>query len=178
MKKKNFIYLVIFTLALFVFGGLYYFSEGSKVNNNDLNKNNEKKEIAVSKNKVVNPLTEKNNIYGDGNYKFSLAFPENWKPVSEEIKEGMANTKIFKEIILKLENDNERYLLINIVKIEDKDDPSISDYPQMYVTENKDFAFYYSGSADNAGMPGMDNQKYFDIQKETIEIIKSFKTVE
>ena len=131
----------------------------------------------VSKNETPDTLIRRNYVFGNNDYKFSLVFLESWGSISEEIREGMDNTKIFKEIVLKSENDNERYLIINIVKINDKDDPSISDYPQMYLTENDDFVFYYSGSADNAGMPGMEDQKYFDIQNETMEIIKTFEFI-
>ena len=113
--------------------------------------------------------------YKNSAYSFTLVFPANWGTVKEKVENGPSDSKIYKTVRLSAENDAERYIQIQIVKTEDKNDPSVIDYPQTYITGNFTYSFYYSGGGDYAGYPDMEDQKYFDIQKQVKEISETFK---
>ena len=114
----------------------------------------------------TNQYKYKNSAYG-----FSLVFPESWGTIKERQENG---GKINASIQLSAEDDSARFIKIQVVKSEDKTDPAVIDYPQTYLTENSTYSYYYSGSGDYAGYPDMEEQKYFDIQKEVKEISKTF----
>ncbi|KKQ70874.1 MAG: hypothetical protein UT33_C0017G0011 [Candidatus Peregrinibacteria bacterium GW2011_GWC2_39_14] len=109
--------------------------------------------------------------YESTKYGFSLAFPANWGTVKEETKAAT----IFNTVLLTAENDPNRYIQISVVKVGDKNKPLVVDYPHSYLTENETYAYYYSGGGDDAGKPGLEDQKYFDIAKEVKTISETFK---
>ncbi len=113
--------------------------------------------------------------YRNNNYNFSVSFPKSWGNISEKITAGPKERKIYRTIQLTTDNDPERYIEINLVDVKLKEDPLVADAPMEFITKNSDFAFYFSGSADYAGAPGMEDPKYDQILSETKEIIKTFK---
>lgn len=91
------------------------------------------------------------------------------------MKEETKGAVIFNTVQLTAENDPNRYIQISVVKIGDKKSPLVVDYPHSYLTENEIYAYYYSGGGDDAGKPGVEDQKYFDIAKEVKAISETFK---
>ena len=115
--------------------------------------------------------------YTNSKYGFSLVFPENWGKTQEKINPGLEETKILESIVLTSNREAEREIEIYVVLPEDRYDPTITDLPATFLGASLNYDFYYSGSGDNAGKPGLEDQKYFDILEETQEIANSFTLV-
>lgn len=113
------------------------------------------------------------NTYKDTTYGFSLVFPGSWGTL--ESGEEVTTSSLFKIVRITAQNDPARYIQINIVKMEDKNNSAVKDYPQTYLTSNATYSYYYSGGGDSAGKPGEEDQKYFDIGKEVKAISETFK---
>ncbi|MFA5413285.1 MAG: hypothetical protein WC348_01975 [Patescibacteria group bacterium] len=114
------------------------------------------------------PTTYTNSAYG-----FSLTFPASWGKIKAEQVADPGYSKI-RAFRLTSENDNGRYVQINIVRIEDKNDPYVVDYPQTFIKDSNLWAFYYTSGGDYAGRPGLEDQKYEDILNEARQIIQTF----
>ena len=117
---------------------------------------------------------EEGTRYENSIYRFSLVFPASWGAIQERVEN--AKSPIYQTIRLTSEDDPERYIQIQVVKIENKNDPAIVDYPHIYLTENSTWSFYYLGGGDYAGLPGFEDEKFFDIKNEVKTISETFKT--
>jgi hypothetical protein len=168
MQKTGKIVIAVI-IALAIIGGGAYFWQNSKKQSN----------VATlpetNQGKSATEQTPSQSKYENSAYSFSLVFSTNWGTVKEKVENGPAGSKIYKTVRLSSENDAERYIQIQVVKTENKNDPSVIDYPQTYLTGNSTYSYYYSGGGDSAGAPGQEEQKYFDIQKEVKAISETFK---
>ena len=149
--------------AVIVGGGIYMFSSPSKTGD----------DVVVSEQEVS--VLDENSKYDNSEYKFSMVLPESWGDVTEDISAGPAVKKISRNIRLTSKTDADRYIHIQVVKTADKDDPAVVDYPHTYIDGNSVWSFYYAGGGDYAGMPGLEDQKYFDRQNEVETIIATFE---
>ena len=104
---------------------------------------------------------------------FSISFPDNWGDLEQTINCGTLSTRISWTSL----EDPDRSLRISIIPTERRTEPSVIDYPQTLFAENQDYGFYYSSGGSYAGMPGNDDQKFYDIQKEAEAIVQSFKFI-
>lgn len=124
-------------------------------------------------------VAEFNGKYENSKYGFSLDFPKNWGEIKEEVKNGNMGTEInYQKILLTSIADSQRYITIQVLKNDDVDAPFVKDSPQTLITSDSIYSYYYSGAGDNAGKPGMEDQKYFDIAKEVKEISTTFAFTE
>ena len=169
MEQKSNVWAIALAIIItaVVVGGGAYFWQKSATDQNSVTPPPETTE------NTTEPLTQEK--YENSTYGFSLVFPANWGTVQEKVENGPSGSKIYKTVRLTAENDSARYIQIQIVKTTDKNDPSVIDYPQTYLTGNSTYSYYYSGGGDYAGYPDMEDQKYFDIQKEVKEISETFK---
>lgn len=113
--------------------------------------------------------------YENSIYRFSLVFPKSWGDIKEKVSAGPTGSKILEVVKLTAQNDGERYIQIDVVETKYKDAPSVIDAPHAYINGNLGYSFYWAGSGDNAGAPGMEDQKYSDIQQETKSISQTFR---
>lgn len=112
--------------------------------------------------------------YVNAKYSFSLTFLPAWGAITQSSESVTPGAKIVESIRLQSKSDSSRYIQIQVVKAEDKNHPTVVDYPQTYIAENSTHAFFYSSSGDCAGMPGCEDKKIFDIAAEVKEIMKTF----
>ncbi|MFA5128873.1 MAG: hypothetical protein WC445_02790 [Patescibacteria group bacterium] len=118
---------------------------------------------------ATTPTTYTNSEYG-----FSLVFPVEWGAIEEKDVLNLGADKIVKAMDLVSKINKDRWIKIDIVRLEDKNDPENIDYPHTFIKENNQYAFYYQGAGDFAGAPGMENQKWSVIADEIKQIIKTF----
>jgi len=118
--------------------------------------------------------TEDDTLYQNWIYRYSLTFPNSWGDIKERVDNGPDGSKIYQTIRLTAQNDDDRYIQINIVRSEHRDDASVTDAPHTLLSGDNVWTFYYSGGGDFAGMPGLDDQKYFDIDEEVDDISETF----
>jgi hypothetical protein len=168
MQQTWKIIVAIIITAVIVGGGVYFWQNSKQ--QSSVTPSPETKQEKTPTEPVSNQGQDETSIYG-----FSLVVPTNWGTVLEKVENGPSGSKIYKTVRLTAENDFERYIQIQIVKTGDKNDPSVIDYPQTYLTGNSTYNYYYSGGGDYAGSPDMEDQKYFDIQKEVKGISETFK---
>ncbi|MFH2136265.1 MAG: hypothetical protein ABII19_01330 [Patescibacteria group bacterium] len=113
--------------------------------------------------------------YTNNEYKFSLVFPAMWGAIEEkDVLNLGADKYIVKSIDLVSKTDKDRWLKIDVIKIENKNDPENIDYPHTFLKENNQYAFYYYGVGDYAGAPGMEDPKWFVMADEIKQIVKTF----
>lgn len=168
MQQTWKIVIAVIVTAIIVGSGVYFWQSSEK--QNSVTPPPETKQEKSTTEQVSNQGKYENSTYG-----FSLVFPTNWGTVKEKVENGPLGTKIYKIVRLTAVNDSDRYIQIQIVKTEDKNYWAVIDYPHTYLTGNSTYSYYYSGGGDNAGKPGMEDQKYFDIQKEVKGISETFK---
>ncbi len=151
MKSNTFkIVLAVIVTAIIVSGGVYYWHQS--------------KSVEVSSGK-----------YENSKYGFTLNFPKNWGEIKEEVENASLGSKIdYHNFLLTSMVDPQRYIKIQVLKNEDVDAPFVVDNPQVLITSDSTHSYYYSGAGDSAGKPGMEDQKYFDIQKEVKEVSETF----
>ncbi|MBT3864901.1 hypothetical protein HOF67_02640 [Candidatus Peregrinibacteria bacterium] len=167
MENKTSPWVVIFTIILTaaVVGGGMYFWQNQSVDEVEV----ETEQEALTE---VNELKYENQTYG-----FAITFPNEWAEVEEEIKDWVLDIEQSKNIRITAENDIDRFIEIRVVKIDDKDNHMVADAPHTYIMSNSEYSFFYTGGGSYAGMPGMEDQKYFDIQNEVEDIIKTFEVL-
>ena len=107
-------------------------------------------------------------------YGFHLIFPQSWGALMEKESPGLANTKIFRSVHIASVADPDRFISIQLVKPEDNDDWSVTDYPQTLLGSNDQYVYYYSGGGDMAGAPGLEDPKFEVIANEVSNIARSF----
>ena len=112
-------------------------------------------------------------------YRFSLNLPKSWGDIL--ITQGLENSaqrqsKIHDSIRLTSKNDPQRYIRIQMVKIADKSDSLALGGTQLRsLSDDSDYAFYYSGSQDMADAGGNKATKeQLIIMAEIAAITKSF----
>lgn len=113
------------------------------------------------------PTIQAENTYENSTYGFSLVFPASWGTVKENIGNGEKITSVK----LSPENDPSRYISIQVVKIIDKNDPTVIDYPQKPLTENATYSYYYN-TDDTEDYTNTDLQaiiKSFTVREVTFE---------
>lgn len=112
--------------------------------------------------------------YENREYDFSFKYPGEWENIIEKNIDKPEGSKIYKSIRLLSKADSDYYIQFQIVKIEDKNDDSVKDYPHTFITEDKKYAFYYTISGDCLGMPECEDKKFKKIQGEIEKIISTF----
>jgi hypothetical protein len=112
------------------------------------------------------PETYTNQAYG-----FSLTFLSSWGKISAQNVTDTGSSKM-RGIRLSSANDANRYIQINIARIEDKN--SLIDYPQTFIKDGTLWSFYYISGGDCAGMPGCEGQESEDILAEARQIVQTF----
>ncbi len=155
--------MLLVLAAVIVGGGIYMFSASSET----------VEDVEISE--VVVSVLDENSKYENKEYQFSMVLPDSWGDVTEDISVGPALKKISRNIRLTSKSDRSRYIQIQVVRTVDKDDPAVVDHPHTYIAGNSVWSFYYSGGGDYAGMPGLEDQKYVDIQNEVNQIISTFE---
>ncbi|MCF6276379.1 MAG: hypothetical protein L3J07_00875 [Candidatus Magasanikbacteria bacterium] len=113
--------------------------------------------------------------YSNNIYRFSFIVPNKWGNVKDVVSEGMTGTKFVESIRIIDVNNTEKFIDIYVVKTEDKNHATITDAPITYLAGDSTYSFYWSGSADGAGMPGLEDQKYMDILVELNKVKNTFK---
>jgi hypothetical protein len=173
-KKDQKVYFIVFVVfILILLGVLGYFVFYVK---DEVQAPEEEKEVTKVEEKQEKTTAEEIDMSGWQTYEnkefgFSLKYPKEWGIISEKniaIPEG---SKIYKSLRLKSEKINQ-YIQIQIVEIKDKNDFSVIDYPQKYITENNKYIFYYSSSNDCIGMPEC---KIKEINKDIQKTVDTFK---
>lgn len=83
--------------------------------------------------------------YENSSYGFALVFPTSWGTVKEQVGSGDKITSVQ----LSAENDPARYIKILVVKIADKNDPAVIDYPMKPLTESESYSYYYTANTED-----------------------------
>lgn len=112
--------------------------------------------------------------YTNNEYKFSLVFPAEWGAIEEKDVLNLGADKIVKAMDLVSKIDSDRWIKIDIIRMEDKNYPENIDYPHTFIAENNQYAFYYQGAGDFAGASGVEDPKYSAVADEIKQIIKTF----
>ncbi len=112
--------------------------------------------------------------YENKEYGFSFKYPGEWEKIVEKNIDKPEGSKIYKSIRLLSKADSDYYIQFQIVKIEDKNNDSVIDYPHTFIAEDTKYAFYYTSSGDCLGMPGCEDKKFIKIQEEIEKIISTF----
>lgn len=168
-SNRSKIVLAVISTALVISGGVYYWQNSQTIEPTDetsTTNTNPATETGVDTSvSEINQYKYKNSTYG-----FSLVFPKTWGTIKE--KQGNGG-KIYAVIQLEAADLTGKFIKIQVVKNEDKNDPAVIDYPQKYLTENSTYSYYYTGAGCCVGYPGTEEYD-LDIQTEVEAIIKTF----
>lgn len=111
-------------------------------------------------------------VYENKELGFSLTFPSNWGAVLTKVEDGHKDSKFYKMVTFTVLNDDQRYFVLNVVKTENKDAWTVTDFPHSLLTGNSVYQYYYTGSFCP---PTEENEKCLAVEKEIKAISKSFK---
>lgn len=116
-------------------------------------------------------------FYTNTEYGFTLD-TGSWGPMrvtddTAAFKDDLPAKMVFK---LTAANDSDRSLHIFVIPLAAmQENPAINDAPMTLLKKNTKYAFFYDGSGDNAGFPGLEDPKWDTIYKESKQIVKTFK---
>jgi len=171
-KKKTLLWLIIALFAVVVviiIWALLTRETAQAPETPEMSEDTKEVSLEVEENDMADWKTYENKEYG-----FSFKYPGEWENIVEKNIEKPKETKILKSIRYLSKANNLYYIQIQIVKIEDKNDNSVIDYPHQFITENEKYAFYYTSSGDCAGMPGCEDKKFLEINEEIENIVSTF----
>lgn len=169
-KKKS--YYIVFIVFIFILLGVigyfvFYDKEEAKAPTNE----DAVEDISEQSNKTKEVDTSGWLTYENEEYGFSLKYPKEWGELNVKKNKAPEGSKIEELVFLKSSKLN-KYVQIQVVKTEDKNDSSVIDYPQIYITENIKYLYYYTSSNDCVGKPDCEEK---EIDNNIEKIINTFK---